>query len=173
VVAERLDFEATEDSEFNSTTTLMLAACGNLGARRAMANRAYEQFLAFAGEGHDVAAIALAECLTYTRLPVLQGTARAGEILVFVLAKFGEWQAERGRKDIGERLDAISLNLADALADERHDAMAGIVGGCRGLPAETLEKAKRLRRTAPPVTTDARMSAIVPIVPIVLGAHRL
>ena len=114
-----------------------------------MANQAYEHFLAVAGHDDDMAAIALTECLTFARLAALLSATSDCEILVFVLARFGEWQAERGRKDIGQRLDATGLILADAMADEGHETMAAMVGDCSGLPAETIVEATRLRRAAP------------------------
>ena len=147
-VAERLDPESIDDSSFDPASTLMLAACGDIDAQRAMANRAYEHFLAVAGHDDDMAPIALSECLTFARLAALHGGTCDCETLVFVLARFGEWQADRGRKDIGQRLDATGLILADAMADDGHDSMAQMVASCSGLPAETFEEATRLRRAA-------------------------
>ena len=144
-VAERLDPEPVDGSEIVSATTLMLAARGDIGAQRAMANRAYEHFLAVAAYDDDMAAIALTECLTFARLAALHGATSDCETLVFVLARYGEWQAERCRRDIGQRLDATGLVLADAMADGGHEAMAAMVADCRGLPAETIEEATRLK----------------------------
>ena len=148
-VSGRVHSDPIKDPPFDLATALMLAASGYIGAQRAMANRAYEHFLAVAGHDDDMAAIALTECLTCARLTALHGATGDCETLVFVLAKFGEWQADRGRKDIGQRLVATGLVLADAMADEGHEAMAAMVADCSGLPAETFEEATRLRRFAP------------------------
>ena len=139
--------EPIEDSPFDLATTLMMAARGDIDAQRAMANRAYEHFLAAAVKDDNMAAIALTECLTYAPLAALHGAAGDCETLVSVLARFGEWQAERGRKDIGRRLDATGLLLADAMADDGQEAMAQMVSSCRGLPADTVEEARRPRRS--------------------------
>jgi hypothetical protein len=107
-----------------------------------MANQAYEQFLAAAGDDDDLAPMAAGECLAFARMAAAQGSMRDAEILVFVLAKFGEWQISRGRADIGQRLDAMALRVADGMADGGHEGMAQIVANAGVLSPETLKEAK-------------------------------
>ncbi len=103
-------------------STVLLAAAGDVGAQRAVANQAYEQFLA-ADEGFKETAAA--KCLIFARLAAAAGTTSDSEILVFVFARLGEWQAERGNKDMSRRLNAAGLNLADALANMRSRSNGG------------------------------------------------
>jgi hypothetical protein len=145
-VIARVDSEPVWVPPFDPNSTLLLAAVGDLGAQRAMAAKAYDDFLrAVDNEDDDIAAIALTECTTFARMAALQGTTRDCEILVFALGKFGQWQNNRGRTDIGHRLDAAGLIVADDLADNGHEAMAEMVANAGLLSAETLEEAKRQR----------------------------
>jgi hypothetical protein len=106
-----------------------------------MADRAYSSFLAAAGSDADLAAISMVECITFARLAAAQGTSRDAETLVYALARFGEWQADRGNDSLGQTYDAAALKLADAMADDGHEGMCQVVANAGNLPAETFRAA--------------------------------
>jgi predicted transcriptional regulator len=146
-VAARVDAHTVEVAPFDRGATLLLpASAGEINAQRAMANCAYELFLAAEDNDPEAAAISMTGCLTFARSAALHGTSRDSETLVYVLARFGEWQAERGRSDLGQRMDAEALNLAEAMANEGSERMAGIVAGAGVLSLETFDEALRQRQ---------------------------
>lgn len=124
---------------------LQRAANGDVAALRDLACNAYNELEAH-GEDDAIAVVAWAETITCARLAAAHGHARDSEVLVFLLARFAEWQRERGRNDIATKLEAAGLNLASDLADAGDNEFADMIERAADLlNADTIAEAARQR----------------------------
>lgn len=139
------DVLAGAPAPWRHARALQRAATGDVGALRDLARNSYSE-LERHGDDDAIAVIAWAETITYARLAAAHGEARDNEVLVFLLAKFADWQRDWGRKSIATRLEAAGLNLASDLADAGDDGFADMIErAAELLNADTIAEAARQR----------------------------
>lgn len=124
---------------------LQLGGKGDIAALRDLACQSYDALQAYSADD-DIAVIAWVEAVTYARLAATHGYPRDSEVLVFLMAKFADWQRDRGRDDIANSFEAAGLNVAGQLADAGDESFADMIAKAADvLPSEIIAEASRQR----------------------------
>lgn len=130
----------------NPALAVERAALGDVAALRALVAQGLEVIAT--DDDPDIQAIAFAEAIAFARLAAVHGGTEDRHALLKLLCDFAALQAERGRQDIANRLEACGLLVAETLADEGDEHLAEMIAKAGAtLPAEVFEEVQRLRES--------------------------